>query len=155
MHRSAELIKYAAQHEPHSTIVADILSLPHPQHTFDFAISIAVIHHLSTSARRIQAVKAVLDTLKHSTGQALFFVWALEQKNSRRGWDKGDDQDQLVPWVLKLDKKKAEEQPTTYHRYYHLYKQDELEQDIKAAGGKIVSSGYDRDNWWCVARKLE
>lgn len=154
--RSPELTKFAAQHEPHSTILADTLSLPHPHGFFDFAISIAVIHHLSTPRRRIEAVGAILDTLKPETGRALFFVWALEQKNSRRGWDEGDNQDQLVPWVLKPTKNGGKEEtkaPITYHRYYHLYRQGELEQDIKAAGGDIVKSGYDRDNWWAIARR--
>ncbi|KAK5949789.1 tRNA methyltransferase, has a role in tRNA modification [Knufia fluminis] len=157
--RSTELIKFAEQHQPHSAIVGDILSLPHPPGKFDFAISIAVIHHLSTPERRVESVRTILQTLKPSVankpaGEALFFVWALEQKNSRRGWDEGDNQDQLVPWVLKPDKnREAQDKPTTHHRYYHLYKQGELEEDVRAAGGEVVRSGYDRDNWWCVARR--
>jgi tRNA (uracil-5-)-methyltransferase TRM9 len=79
------------------------LSLPHPLHTFDFAISIAVIHHLSTPARRVEAVQVLLDVLKPE-GRALIFVWALEQKDSRRGWDAGQDQDVMVPWVMKVAK---------------------------------------------------
>lgn len=158
MDRSKELTKFAAEHPPHSAIVADILRLPHPQKTFDFAICIAVIHHLSTPERRIAAIKSILQTLRRSNeegtaGQALFFVWALEQKSSRRGWDIGDEQDQMVPWVLKPRKNTVDE-PVTYHRYYHLYKKGELEQDIIAAGGEILKSGYDKDNWWSVARTV-
>lgn len=164
MGRSTELIRFAAQHEPHSTIVADTLSLPHPVSRFDFAISIAVIHHLSTVERRVAAVRAILNTLRPPTnddgsepaGQALFFVWALEQKNSRRGWDQGDEQDQMVPWVLRNTKgsdEKDQQQPQTYHRYYHLFKEGELEENIRAAGGEVVKSGYDRDNWWTIARR--
>ena len=157
--RSTELIKFAAQHQPHSSIVADILGLPHQSSTFDFAISIAVIHHLSTRERRIEAVEAILQALKPASvenkgGEALIFVWALEQKNSRRGWDKGDAQDQMVPWVLKGEKGKSDDQPpTTFHRFYHLYREGELEEDVVTAGGEVVRKGYDRDNWWCVARR--
>lgn len=133
-------------------------------------------------------------------GQALFFVWALEQKGSRRGWDEGGEQDVLVPWVLKptvqssrndrnrggkgktkdgkivgdagdrsLDsfgddaqsgaapeasepKYGGERTKQVYQRYYHLYRQGELEEDIVTAGGEVVNCGYDRDNWWCIAR---
>lgn len=159
--------------------MADNLSLPHPRGTFDFAISIAVIHHLSTPARRVEAVKAVLDILRQPSddgayggGQALIYVWALEQKDSRRGWDKGHEQDVMVPWVLKQKKEKkpkqrrgdaASEEPTgeggeekiegdkTFLRYYHLYRKGELEQDISEAGGVIVESGYEKDNWWAIA----
>lgn len=137
-----------AKHEPHSTIVADILNLPHQDHKFDFAISIAVIHHLSTYERRVASIREILNTINEK-GEALFFVWALEQKNSRRGWDEGDSQDQLVPWVLREDKKEGK----TFHRYYHLFKQGELEELIREAGGEIVRNGYDRDNWWAVASR--
>jgi tRNA (uracil-5-)-methyltransferase TRM9 len=160
--RSSALINIARRHQPHSAVVGDILKLPHPPGVFDFAISIAVIHHLSTKERRVLAVREILATLRKS-GQALVFVWALEQKGSRRGWDKGGEQDVLVPWVLKQDAKTKGERkawdpwpaaPTTYQRYYHLYHEGELQEDVIAAGGIVVRSGYDRDNWWAeISRK--
>lgn len=132
-------------------LVADTIELPHPNSTFDFAISIAVIHHLSTTERRVEAIRAILQKLR-ATGQALFFVWALEQKNSRRGWDEGSEQDVLVPWVLKPQGNTCDT-PVTYQRYYHLYRHGELQDNIHAADGEVIESGYDRDNWWCVARR--
>jgi tRNA (uracil-5-)-methyltransferase TRM9 len=131
-------------------VVADILDLPHRDASFDFAISIAVVHHLSTPARRIQAVAEILRTIKvgsktHEGGKILIYAWALEQKNSRRGWDKGDEQDRMVPWVRKGD------QPQTFHRYYHLYEEGELERDIDNAGGRVLEAGYEKDNWWAIA----
>ena len=134
-------------------------------------------------------------------GKCLIFVWALEQKGSRRGWDEGDEQDVMVPWVSKggessrgkggMKKRrtmaetegrgenggnarsyesngesnvspkdrtiesdtKEEAQEKTYYRYYHLYKKDELEQDVEAAGGVVLAGGWERDNWWVVAAK--
>lgn len=38
----------------------------------------------------------------------------------------------------------------TYQRYYHLYRQGELERDVYAAGGIVCESGYEKDNWWAV-----
>ncbi|KAI1624301.1 alkylated DNA repair protein alkB 8 [Exophiala viscosa] len=154
--RSKALVDIARQRQPHSAVVADTLSLPHPRGVFDFAISIAVIHHLSSKERRVDAIRVILETLREPSkkddgGQALLFVWALEQKNSRRGWDRGDQQDQLVPWVLKpTHNTKPESSPTTYHRYYHLYHEGELQNDAKTAGARIIKSGYDRDNWWII-----
>lgn len=174
--RSSNLTKFAATHQPHSAVVADIFDLPHQMGKFDFAISIAVMHHLSTSERRIQGVQAVLETLRPG-GLALVYVWALEQKDSRRGWDEGHEQDVMVPWVMRQPKPKAEkgkkgqnakeadnaqkpqgqslEPPgdKTFHRYYHLYRKGELEHDFEAAGGKIVEAGYDKDNWWAIAER--
>ncbi|KAG9540021.1 S-adenosyl-L-methionine-dependent methyltransferase, partial [Aureobasidium melanogenum] len=90
--RSPSLIKFASAHQPHAAVVSDILALPHQNHHFDFAISIAVLHHLSTPERRVEAVQTILDTL-NTNGKALLYVWALEQKDSRRGWDEGNQQD--------------------------------------------------------------
>ena len=163
--RSTNLAKIAAQHCPHTSIVADSLSLPHPSAFFDFAISIAVLHHLSTPERRIQGVAAVLDTLRgcetksiNSTtthkgaGRALIYVWALEQKHSRRGWDKGDEQDVMVPWVMKRRApNEITDEGITFNRYYHLYRKGELEHDIVEAGGFVLDSGYEKDNWWAIA----
>lgn len=116
-------------------------------------------------------MKSILETLKQPSaadptgGKALIYVWALEQKDSRRGWDKGDDQDVMVPWVLKAkhgpknqgnqakspdDESATADGPTTYLRYYHLYKQDELENDVVAAGGRVLDHGYEKDNWWAI-----
>ena len=120
--RSTNLVKIATQHEPHAAVVADSLSLPHQGGRFDFAIFIAVVHHLSTRERRAEAVAAILKCLKEG-GKALVYVWALEQKGSRRGWDEGSEQDVMVPWVMKSGKKKVEEgaEPEkTFQRYYHL-----------------------------------
>lgn len=137
--------------------MADILDLPHQISGFDFAISIAVVHHLSTPERRIEAVKSILETLNKS-GQALVYVWALEQGSSRRGWSEGDDQDVMVPWVMRGKKVKGESAPPadkTFHRYYHLYRKGELEDDIQSAGGTIVESGYEKDNWWAIAGRAK
>ncbi|KAJ4378774.1 tRNA methyltransferase, has a role in tRNA modification [Didymella sp. IMI 355093] len=195
--RSTNLVTFAKQHNPHDVVVADNLSLPHPPHSFDFAISIAVVHHLSTPARRVEAVKCILDLLRPSQqglgasgGKALIYVWALEQKSSRRGWDEGGEQDVMVPWVMTAKKekvpKKKKQQPRkkgdgviqggteaeepeakkeeqvetqeakpegdkTFLRYYHLYRKGELESDIEQAGGSVIESGYEKDNWWAIA----
>lgn len=102
----------------------------------------------------------MLDTLRpqskegksHSGGRVLIYVWALEQRTSRRGWDDGDEQDVMVPWVMKLSRNDYGVQSSkTLNRYYHLYRQGELESDIAEAGGLVIESGYEKDNWWAIA----
>lgn len=160
--RSSNLASIAAHHQPHSAVVADNLALPHSRRRigggFDFAISIAVIHHLSTPERRKEAIKSILECLSDK-GKVLVYVWALEQKNSRRGWDEGHEQDVMVPWVMKTGKKdlgngaKSEPEEMTYQRYYHLYRSGELEENIEAAGGEVLQAGYEKDNWWAIASR--
>jgi tRNA (uracil-5-)-methyltransferase TRM9 len=157
--RSPELVAIAAKYGglEHEAVIADGLSLPHGNGKFDFAISIAVVHHLSTRDRRRQAVKSILQTL-HGSGRAMLYVWALEQKSSRRGWDEGGDQDVMVAWVMKRSKKEVatgSENEKTFQRYYHLYKKGELEEDVIEVGGMVVDGGYEKDNWWCICKRGE
>ena len=164
MQSSENLVDIAKQHQPHTSIVADTLSLPHSPSSLDFVISIAVVHHLSTSTRRGQAIAAMLEVLKPSpshehsadvdvgrASKALIYVWALEQKHSRRGWDEGDDQDVMVPWVMKNNTAANRASEKIFNRYYHLYRRGELEDDIQTAGGEVIESGYEKDNWWAIA----
>ncbi|KAK9457825.1 S-adenosyl-L-methionine-dependent methyltransferase [Dipodascopsis uninucleata] len=123
--------------------VADGIGLPHPYRRFDFALSIAVVHHFSTRERRVEAIASILKRLIDG-GELLVYVWALEQKSSRRGWDENSDQDVFVPWVLKSGE--------VANRYYHLYRSGELRDDIVSAGGIVIEEGYERDNWWAVAK---
>ena len=139
-------------------IVGDALDLPHRIGRFDFAISIAVIHHLSTRERRVQAIRSIIGTLRlpvHGVGgggKTLLYVWALEQKSSRRGWDDAHEQDVMVPWVMKQKAKEGGPlEGRTFNRYYHLYRKGELEENIQEAGGVVIESGYERDNWWAIA----
>lgn len=273
--------------------VADGLHLPFREASADFVICIAVIHHLSTRERRVDAIRRLLWCIRRDransrssvgpdsspstaalSGGVLVYVWALEQSSSRRGWDKDSDQDLLVPWVMKAPQQKkvktsqapksrkkkqetsatagqqeqatscvdrngagegrnlssgeggeymqgrrqqshgthgregrtaaaadadadadppaamsqpagkqstgdnaegtggqtsgddghqqpqpqsqsqpqqATEKDKTFHRFYHLYKEGELEEDVLAAGGQVLRSGYERDNWWVIA----
>ena len=70
-------------------------------------------------------------------------------------------QDMLVPWKLRSDggngkgsgevDKKPEE---VHHRFYHVYRAGELEEDVAAAGGfSVVESYHDQGNWCVVLEK--
>ncbi|PLW20768.1 hypothetical protein PCANC_09310 [Puccinia coronata f. sp. avenae] len=128
--RSVSLLSLSQHiHSEPELVQGDCLSLPFRSNlSFDFAISIATLHHLSTPQRRLAAVKLLLSsvkpTLPQRIGRILIFVWAQEQgEKSRRKWAKGtllpaphldistsqsetdlenlsNLQDVLVPWVL-------------------------------------------------------
>ncbi|RDA87360.1 hypothetical protein CP532_2611 [Ophiocordyceps camponoti-leonardi (nom. inval.)] len=159
----ASLVRLARTERGAEVVTAHGLALPYRKGEVDFAICIAVVHHYSTRGRRREAIGEVLSCLRPDVGShALFYVWALEQPLSRRGWDVSSEQDALVPWVARPEVKKGtgtgtememKTETRTYQRYYHLYAQGELEQDVVAAGGEVVESGYERDNWWVVCRR--
>ncbi|ORZ41288.1 hypothetical protein BCR44DRAFT_121630 [Catenaria anguillulae PL171] len=151
-------------------LVCDGLAVPFPDNKFDFAISIAVIHHFSSPDRRMRAIREVLRLIR-PRGSALVYVWAMEQKGKR----KFPGQDVYVPWHMptwhekpggakqggkddqEAQRQKQDQEPVdkVYMRYYHLFVQGELEELVVAAGGKVVRSGYDRDNHYCVITKDE
>ncbi|KAJ2807596.1 tRNA methyltransferase, has a role in tRNA modification [Coemansia guatemalensis] len=137
------------------SLVSDALNQPFRSAAFDFAISIAVIHHFSSAARRRQAIEELLRIVKRG-GTVLVFVWALEQRGRRRF---ADDQDVLVPWVVPgsrsgNDSSSSGAQDQVFHRYYHLFREGELSELFCQIGGcSIVEAGYDRDNWYVIARK--
>ncbi|KAG2201821.1 hypothetical protein INT47_004378 [Mucor saturninus] len=156
--RSSNLIKIVHD-RGFEGMVADGLNLPYRDNSFDFAISIAVIHHFASPERRLQAIKDLFKIVK-SGGKVLVFVWALEQtKFSKRNFEPGQ-QDVFVPWKLTPKKgltpevKEKEEDYPVYNRYYHLFKKGELDDLFQQIEGVVIeTSGYDRDNHYVIAHK--
>lgn len=105
-------------------VLADAVSLPFSENSFDCAIAIATYHHLETATARITAYKELNRVLKPG-GEAFVTVWNRLQP---RFWGYG--RDSLIPW------KSGEE---TLSRYYHLYTYSELRQEIEQAGMSILS----------------
>lgn len=60
--------------------VADNMALPYRSGLFDAVISIAVLHHFSTAARRLRALTELARLLRPG-GKLLVQAWALEQVN--------------------------------------------------------------------------
>ncbi|KAF9561672.1 Alkylated DNA repair protein alkB 8 [Mortierella alpina] len=110
--RSSNLISICAE-RGHEAMVCDGLALPYRPQCFDFAISIAVIHHFISPERRIAAIEEILRVVRIG-GRVLVFVWALEQ-TGKRDFEK-DVQDVFVPWAMpkkaepKKDKSKSRPQ---------------------------------------------
>ncbi|KAF9538261.1 tRNA methyltransferase, has a role in tRNA modification [Mortierella hygrophila] len=94
--RSSNLISICGE-RGHEAMVCDGLALPYRSQFFDFAISIAVIHHFISPERRVAAIEEILRIVRVG-GRVLIFVWALEQ-TGKRDFDK-ETQDVFVPWAL-------------------------------------------------------
>lgn len=151
--------------------VGDVLSVPFRSESVDVAISIAVIHHLSTDAHRLRALEELVRIIKPG-GQVLVYAWAQvlvylervlrqqeQEENSRR---KFVAQDVFVPWTL--PKNFQEPQPgedssqipptTTFQRYCHVYQEGEIDKLFARIPGVIIEeSYYDHSNWCVRARK--
>ncbi|KAG2078106.1 S-adenosyl-L-methionine-dependent methyltransferase [Suillus decipiens] len=89
----------------------DILGSSWRSGVFDYAISIATIHHLASHNRRKLAVQRLLHAVSPAHGRVMIYVWAIEQDElSKRSIPasnaEGSDQhpttgeDVFVPWVM-------------------------------------------------------
>ncbi|XP_020090231.1 alkylated DNA repair protein alkB homolog 8 isoform X1 [Ananas comosus] len=76
---SPPLIEICAR-RGHEVMVADAVNLPYRENFGDAAISIAVLHHLSTETRRRKAVEELIRVVRKG-GLVLITVWAVEQED--------------------------------------------------------------------------
>lgn len=145
---------------------------------FDAAICIAVIHHLATEERRLDALRSIVRLIRIG-GRALIYVWAFEQKrdglaskylksaNSSTTIEKDESketlsihknrtefkkQDLFVPWK-KSGTKMVENQ--TKLRFYHVFRENELENLIRKLSDsvKLEQIYYDQGNWCAIIQK--
>jgi tRNA (uracil-5-)-methyltransferase TRM9 len=123
----------------------NIINVPYIDNYFDNVISIAVIHHLERREDRIKAIKELIRIAKPG-GKIMIYVWAFEQPEDTKR--KFKTQDEMVSYNTK--------DGNIYYRYYHLYKQNELEDEICEICEKvnIIKSSYERGNWYIILEKL-
>lgn len=151
--------------------VADVRALPFRDGFFDAAVCIAVLHHLVTVERRVEALVEMLRVLKPG-GRALVYVWALERPSvpePRKGNHgrkmlsrRFETQDVFVPWHMRRRKAGAEsdkilgDTEEIHKRFYHVYHERELEAEVaQVRGTRIVEAFYDHQNWCAVIERVE
>lgn len=145
----------------------DVLGQGWRRGAFDYAISIATIHHLATIERRATAVKRLLESVSAKHGRVVIYVWAIEQDEySKRmvpvpgretGMDTDADgeastsgQDVFVPWSIATGRARSEANkmeesarnapettPEVVQRYYHMFAKGELGQLVQIAAQEM------------------
>jgi len=119
-----QALRYSAKRKLYvNLLAADALSLPFPNNTFDWAISVATYHHIKGKEKRAKAFLELRRVLKPQ-GEAFLTVWNHGQP---RFWLKSKEQQ--VPWRLKEE---------TVYRYYHLFSYDELRNLLVKTGWEII-----------------
>ena len=81
---SAELVRICALQMGMQAQSADVMVLPYRVGVFDAALSIAVLHHVSSADRRRLLIAETLRVLRPG-GKALIYAWAKDQKRGRSG----------------------------------------------------------------------
>ena len=120
-----QAVRYSTKFKFYVNLVAgDALSLPFPDNTFDWAISVAAYHHIRGREEREKAFEELRRVLKPK-GEAFVTVW---NKGQPRFWFKSKEQ--RVPWRLK---------EKMVYRYYYLFSYGELRKLLIKTGWDIIT----------------
>lgn len=125
---SQEMIKYAAKRAKKLGIKSNLLihdiitKLPYKNNFFSNVICIATLHCIEGKNNRIRILKELKRVLKPNV-KLLIKVW---NKNNRKFKNKGKEK--LIRWTNKGS------------RYYYFYEAEELENELKNTGFKIINS---------------
>ena len=129
-------------------IKGNILDIPIASNSVDCCICIATLHHLSSRARRMSAMKELARITKHNC-KILLYVWALKHEKNSVGARTFSQSDNLVDW-------RDNEKNLLGKRYYHVYTKEELQADIQEALQDLVvlvDLVYDSNNWVATLKK--
>lgn len=179
--RSVSFVEICKNRDSNTQVFsADGLKLPLRSETVDHTISVAVVHHFSTRQLRIQAIRE-LARITRKGGLILIYVWALEQEGrkftnqdllvpwnlqfkfedeqklntlieDRKASDTSKDEIKTVEEIGEIDEEKK---TIVYKRYYHVFKQGELEEIVgEVPDVSIEESFYDHANWCVRLKKL-
>ncbi|UKK00421.2 tRNA (carboxymethyluridine(34)-5-O)-methyltransferase [Theileria orientalis] len=143
----------------------------------DLTLSIAVIHHVSSVKRRLEAVWELIRCTRPK-GKILIYVWSFEQDKNYIGYREFKSQDVLVPWNLQsvytnttpstpgdssttgvggnefintsmgVKDVKGVKGVESYGRYYHVFTREEVDYICDHFKDHVESTvGSDCNNW--------
>ena len=101
-------------------MLGSILDIPLDEHALDHTLSVAVIHHFKERGDRIRALRE-LARVTRLGGRILITVWARNQ-TMEDGKRRFATNDEMVGFKTKTGE--------THYRYYHLYDDGELADDL-------------------------
>ena len=104
--------------------IADAISLPYPDNTFNWAIAVATYHHIQGDKQRRKAFQELRRVLKPK-GEAFITVWNRWQPGF---WLKGKEVN--IPWKSRGG---------ILYRYYYLFSYPELRNLLTRVGFEITS----------------
>jgi tRNA (uracil-5-)-methyltransferase TRM9 len=131
-----------AQKKPNIGLIrGNIHALPFKDETFDIALSIAVIHHLSTEQRRREALLEMKRVMK-SGAHGLIYVWHSEASKKAK-FQKIKDNDFFVSWRGECD----------LMRYYCLFTEQTLRNLCVECGFEVLDVRREEESVYASVQK--
>lgn len=130
---SRNLLKIAKRTAGVPLVLGNALTLPFKENAFENSICIAVVHHFKAEKDRAACLKEIVRVTQKNS---LASVWAFEQDKFKNR----KTQDIQLGW--------NGEHP----RFYHLFKNGELEALAEKQGLKINKVWREANNYWAVFR---
>ena len=118
-------------------VISDIEQNPFKNDTFDAIMYIATIHHLQTKKERINSLIEAKRILKKD-GLILISAWSIDSPKFKK--ENMKKQDVILNWDNK------------HPRFYHLFKEGELEQLVKLSKLQIIKTKNTDWNYWVLAK---
>lgn len=146
---SCESLVNICQHKGINVKLQNCCNLKFKSNQFDYAMSIAVFHHLASDERRKRGLKEMIRVIKPG-GSGIFSVWSIENQQGKnkmkiRHFVNGDN---YIPWVRRSDKK-------TFMRYYYIYNRKLLDNYLKGLEGFIkIEKIFNEFGNWIVQFKV-
>lgn len=133
---SPAMISLASHHSEKSKfsaslMVADAVSLPFQDRSFDWIISVAAHHHILDKQGRLQAFRELRRVIKPG-GEVFLTVWNRWQKDFI-----GKGEQVIVPWKIKDQQ---------LMRHYYLFTYQEIAKLLKTAGFTVIRT-YPESNY--------
>lgn len=126
------------RHNNLNVIEGNIINMPFDNNSFDNIICIAVLHHLTSEELRIKAINEMIRVVKKG-GKIMITTSSFENqfyKSPVKILD--NEQNVLIPWKTN---------DNIFHRYYHLFKENELESLCTNNRISKIESFFECGNW--------
>jgi SAM-dependent methyltransferase len=125
--KSSQLVEIC-KNQNFNVIQGDILNIPFESEIFDYIMSIAVIHHLDSIEKHIQAIYECMRCLKKG-GQCLITLWAYESDDysKKKKFKKGEN-------FVTFGKQ-------NHQRFYYIYDESMLK-------GLLKWVNYEHEYYW-------
>ena len=122
----------------------DCCHLSFSNNTFDYAMSVAVFHHMGSTQRRNKALSEMIRVLKVG-GSGMFSVWSIENQEKKRQFTEGNN---FVNWERRSDR-------TVFKRFYYIFTRSMIDDLIENFTSEILINNIfnERGNWIVIFTK--